>query len=183
MGRPKLISSKAEIPDDLWNQVEPMIQKRNKPLGGGRWSNRDFFNAITTKFATKRDWDDLEVFGFPPGKILFQQFIEWRGQGLFGTLSVMDLGQYKFDIKYLISDELPRHVIQKATRLRIDPETLVRPDFGAYPPDKVEEEIKTLFPWYAENRRRVDAMMGQRRKREFQNSPDLLINRARSRSR
>jgi len=87
-----------EIPDAMWERIEPLIPAPAKVhrFGGGarRIPDRDVFDAIFFVLRTGCQWHALDVTAKCSGATAHRRFQEWQKAGLFDTLWATALADY-----------------------------------------------------------------------------------------
>jgi putative transposase len=74
------------IPDETWEQMEPLLPPRpSHPLGchNPRVPDRDAMNAILLVLRTGMQWNALNATGICSSSSAHRRFQEWAGAGLF----------------------------------------------------------------------------------------------------
>ena len=74
-----------EIPDEVWEQIEPLLPDRT-PQRGGRWrDHRTMLEAMVWRFRTGAPWRDVpERYG--PWQTVYDRFNRWSADGTFDQL-------------------------------------------------------------------------------------------------
>lgn len=87
-----------QIPDVLWDRIEPLLPKRvNKhKFGGGRppVPNRKAMNGIFFVLRTGSQWNALNVTGICSSSSAHRRFQEWTQAGVFKSLWRAGLEEY-----------------------------------------------------------------------------------------
>ena len=74
-----------EIPDDLWNLIEPLLPPDKPPgtNGRSRVANRTVLNGILYVLRTGCQWNALDATGICTSSSAHRRFQEWRDAGVF----------------------------------------------------------------------------------------------------
>jgi putative transposase len=93
-----------EVPDDLWERIEPLIHELDPPKGTGRprADARRILDAIIFRFRTGCQWNHIpRVYG--DDATIHRTFQQWRRLGLFARMWALlveeceDLGQVQWE--------------------------------------------------------------------------------------
>ena len=86
------------LSDALWEQIEPLIPKRENthPFGGGRprRPDRQCMEAILFVLSTGCQWKALDATGLCPGSTAHDRFQEWVKAGVFRRIWEAGLAHY-----------------------------------------------------------------------------------------
>ena len=80
-----VVTARAEISDEAWVWMEPLLPDR-APRRGGRWrDHREVLEAIAWKYRTGSPWRELpERFG--PWQSAYDRHVRWSGDGTYDRL-------------------------------------------------------------------------------------------------
>jgi transposase len=85
----------ADVPDDLWERVEPLIPNWRRSLRGGprRLDARRAFAGIVYRLRTGCQWDAIPS-EFGSGSTCYRRFVEWTDAGVFEKIYAEALCYY-----------------------------------------------------------------------------------------
>jgi len=87
MGKQEVIDTIWEVPDELWEQIEPVLRELDPPKGTGRKraDGRQALNGVIFRLRTGCQWNRLPK-EFGDDSTIHRAFQRWRERGVLGRI-------------------------------------------------------------------------------------------------